>query len=66
MSERLLRLPEVSQTVGFSRSHLWRLVKQGKFPQPIPLGPNSRGWLESEVQAFIAARVAERNAGTAA
>lgn len=66
MADKILRLPEVSQTVGFSRSHLWRLVKQGKFPQPIPLGPNSRGWLESEVQAFIAARVADRDSGAAA
>lgn len=58
---RILRQRQVCECVGYSPMHLWRLEKAGRFPRRIKLGPNSVGWLESEIEDWIAARVAERD-----
>lgn len=42
--------------------HLWRLEKAGRFPRRMKLGPNSVGWLESEIDEWIASRLTERDA----
>ena len=41
---------------GMSRSTLYAKVKDGTFPEPIMLGPNSRGWLESTTEDWIKSR----------
>jgi prophage regulatory protein len=56
----ILRKREVSRRVGLSVRQLERLEAAGRFPQRVALGGNSAGWLESEVRAWIAARVAAR------
>jgi len=48
--------------IRFSRQHLHRLVKRGLFPKPIKLGAATNGWLESEIDAWIASRAASREA----
>ena len=66
---RILRKPEVIAKVGYSGMHISRLEKAGKFPARIKLNPegngNAVGWLESEIDEWIAARVAERDAAKA-
>lgn len=59
---RVLRSPEVVKRVGYSGQHIWRLEKAGKFPKRIRLGPQAVGWIESEINAWIKARIAERDA----
>lgn len=56
MLEKLLPLPEVEATVGFKKSHIYSLVKQGRFPAPVAIG-TSRRWKASDVQAWIAEKV---------
>lgn len=60
----LLRLPSVMGVTGLKRAKLYDLVKKGNFPAPYDLtgdgSGRSVGWLESEVAAWIAARI---NAG---
>src|SRR5262249_20587196 len=51
--------------IGYSKVSLWRLEKRGKFPRRIALGPSRHGWLDSEIDEWIAARAAERNAPAA-
>ena len=41
---------------GKSRVQLWRDVRDGKFPAPIELGPNSVAWFEDEIDDWLAAR----------
>lgn len=55
----VLRWPEVAKIVPISRSHAHALAAQGKFPKPIKLGPRASGWLESEINAWLADRVAQ-------
>lgn len=53
----LLRCHEVTKLVGLSRSTIYVLVKDGKFPSPIQVGPRAVRWLASEVDAWIDSRV---------
>ena len=56
--QTIIRLPIALQRLGISRSTLYTLVKSKQFPRQISLGARAVGWLESDVEAYIAARVA--------
>lgn len=58
IENRILRLPHVKNKTGYSRSSIYLKVAEGTFPAPISLGGRSVGWLESEVDAWIEARIA--------
>ena len=53
---RILRINGVVETVGKSRTSIWRDVRDGNFPAPLQLGPNSIGWIEAEVLQWLADR----------
>ena len=55
--QTILRLPDVKARTGLSRSTIYLRVSEGKFPAPIALGVRSVGWIESEVDAWIAERI---------
>jgi len=61
-NRRVLRRRDVEELVGLSRSTIYRLLDQGRFPQPIPLTRSAVGWLEHEVSAWVEDRQAERDA----
>jgi prophage regulatory protein len=50
--ERLLTLRDVQKYVPYSKSHIYRLMREGKFPQSVPFGPRRVGWRESEILAY--------------
>ena len=54
---RLLRRPEVLHKTGLSRSALYRLIHTGDFPPPVRLSQNAVAWRQSDVDAWIDARV---------
>ena len=56
----ILRKRDVASKVGLSAVHIMRLVKVEKFPEPIRLGPASIGWIENEVDQWIADRASLR------
>jgi prophage regulatory protein len=52
--------------INYSRVHLWRLVKAGRFPKPVKLGDGARNaWVEEEIDALIAERMAARDSQAA-
>lgn len=55
--ERFLRKPDVLSRTAISRSHLYWLMDRGRFPRSIPLSPRVAVWLESDVDAWIAAQI---------
>lgn len=55
----LLRRKEVEARTGLPRSSLYELIGRGEFPRPIRLGERSVAWIDSEVDAWIASRIAE-------
>jgi len=54
----ILRLPEVSQATGLSRSTIYRLVQAGNFPPPLKLTTRTIGWYSTDIDTWIAARAA--------
>jgi len=64
---RILSLNDLRELgIYYSRVHIYRLVKAGKFPAPIKVGQNRIGWVESEIDEWLNAKVAERDAKEAA
>lgn len=58
VSQSVLRLPAVIARTGLSRSSIYAAVARKQFPSPVSLGARSVGWIESEVQAWLEARIA--------
>ena len=54
---RFLRLPEVLARTGLSRSTICVRLEQGRFPRPVSLGARAVGWIESEVDEWMRARI---------
>ena len=61
MASNLIRLPKVMEKTGFSEPWIYRLMSQKRFPRPTKLGPRAVAWVEDEVDAWIDARIAERD-----
>ncbi|WP_244746207.1 helix-turn-helix transcriptional regulator [Paraburkholderia terricola] len=68
LKDVVLRIKELTHKTGLARSTIYdKLSPSSKrfdatFPKPIRLGMSSVGWLESEVEAWIASRALARNA----
>lgn len=63
MATTILRLPEVKARTGLSRSTIYLKMAEGSFPEPIALGARSVGWIESEIDAWIARRIEQSRPG---
>jgi prophage regulatory protein len=57
---RFIREAECRNRTSLSRSQRWRLEREGRFPTRVPLSERAFGWVESEIEDWIAARLAER------
>ena len=53
----ILRLHQVMARTGLARSTLYERIHAGAFPAQISLGARAVGWLESDVEAWIARRI---------
>jgi len=42
----------VEKLSGLSRATIYRLIKAGKFPRPLSIGPGSVRWRQSDVVAW--------------
>lgn len=60
--ERLLPMRAVRDQVALHPATVYAMVKEGTFPKPIKMGRRSL-WIESEVQAWILARIADSRMG---
>ena len=61
---KILRTRVVTETTGLSRTTLWRLERRGDFPRRVQLGPNSTGWIDSEVEQWIETRPRKSSFGS--
>ncbi|MBI4006146.1 MAG: AlpA family transcriptional regulator [Gammaproteobacteria bacterium] len=63
MTEAIIRLPIVQQRTGLSRSEIYRREGLGQFPKRVSIGARSVGWVHTEIQAWIEARIKESRKG---
>ena len=54
-SLRIIRMKELVSKVGYARSTIHALIKEGRFPEPFKLVPNGRanGWLEETIDKWM-------------
>ena len=55
-TDRLLRLSDVRTLTALGRSTIYRLMRDGSFPEPLKIGPRAVRWRESEIEAWLASR----------
>lgn len=60
MTASIIRLPEVIEKTGLSRSTIYFQISKGQFPKGIPIGEHARGWLSHEIEQWIQDRAALR------
>ena len=54
MAHSILRLPAVKSRTGLSRSTIYQRVAAGTFPPQISLGARAVGWIEQEIEEYVA------------
>ena len=57
---RILRLAQVIDMTGLGKTKIYELQAEGRFPMSVRITTHSVGWVEHEVQAWLAGRLAER------
>ena len=60
-SRRILRFKDVQKLIPFSRSYIYNLISQGRFPAQVKLieGGRGAGWWEHEIQDYVNQRYTE-------
>lgn len=48
-----VRLPDVLRVFPISKSAWWAGVKEGRFPQPVKLGPKTSAWRVQDIRTLI-------------
>lgn len=49
---KFIRLPDVMERTGKSKTTIYRDIKNGTFPRQIPNGVGSVAWLESDINKW--------------
>ena len=57
MSHTILRLTDVKQRTGLSRSTIYLRIANKAFPAPISLGGRAVGWLEQDIDEWIIEKI---------
>ncbi|WP_082151457.1 AlpA family transcriptional regulator [Caenimonas sp. SL110] len=53
---QIIRRPTVERKSGLSKSQIYALMADGKFPRPVSLGNRAVGWVASSVDNWITSR----------
>lgn len=54
-TDKLLRFPEIHSITSLSRSTIWRMEREEKFPKRVKIGGRCVGWLQSEIKQWLSA-----------
>ena len=54
---RMLRLAQVIDATGLGKTTIYELQAEGTFPKRVKITSHSVGWVEAEVQAWLANRI---------
>ena len=61
MNVRIVRYSELKlKGIPWTRMHIARLEREGKFPRHVHLGPSTVGWVEAEIDSFVATAMSAR------
>lgn len=54
--KKILRISNVVEFVGLSRSTIYNYISIGAFPKSVQLGPRAVGWKLEDIESWISAR----------
>lgn len=60
--DTLLTMPEVEALTRLSKPTVYQMIREGRFPKQVRLGPNKVAWLRSEVLGWIGEKADAREA----
>lgn len=52
----IIKLAELEQLIGLTRTSIYKLIHRGEFPAPVRLLGRASGWLSTDIDAWLAAR----------
>lgn len=58
---KFLRLKDVMEKTGLSKSTIYSKIKEGEFPASVPIGSRTVAWLESDINEWLEWRVQVRD-----
>ena len=56
----VLRLKDVLYCTGLSKTTIYRLISESRFPKQIKLSQKVSAWKQSEIQAFIDGKYSDK------
>ena len=62
---RLIRRKEVQAKTGLGASSIYAMMQQGTFPKAVNISERRVAWIESDIDKWIAERVANHRATSA-
>ncbi len=61
-TELFIRLPEVRQRVGLSKSQIYKLIAEDQFPHPVKVSQRISCWVVTEIDRWIKGKIGLRDA----
>ena len=62
-TQQLIRLPQVKQRVGMSKSQIYKLIEVAQFPKPIKVSKRISCWVATEIDDWINNKIENRDKG---
>lgn len=56
-----IRLPDVVQITGLSKTTIYKMIREGRFPRSVPIYGSSVAWPASEVSEWTQSRIKIRD-----
>ncbi|RZN93727.1 helix-turn-helix transcriptional regulator [Acinetobacter johnsonii] len=64
-NNRLIRRKDVQGKTGLGASSIYAMMAKGDFPKPLQLSERRVAWIESDIDKWIAERIASHKAAIA-
>jgi prophage regulatory protein len=62
--DRFIRRRTVEDRTGLSRSTIYQMMQEGRFPKAVRLSARAVAWPEAEINDWLNARLSERGEAT--
>ena len=53
MTPQIMRRKDLEKRLGISRSSIYLMMSEGRFPKPIRLGRRAVGWRADDIQTWL-------------
>ncbi|MGP2449792.1 helix-turn-helix transcriptional regulator [Pantoea stewartii] len=63
-NKKLIRLSEVINKTGYSKSWIYKLIRLRQFPQPIKIGSRAVAFIEGEIDEWIEVLISKSRSET--